>query len=75
MTHAQHDVELQICTEHGCAGPLLVRQENSSGNGDALQGRLDLYYVVLIIMSVLNVFYFLIVAHFYKYKQVRVQSL
>ena len=36
-----------------------------------VQGRLDLYYVVLIIMSVLNVFYFLIVSHFYKYKQVK----
>ena len=34
------------------------------------QGRLDLYYVVLVILSVLNVFFFIFVAKMYKYKKV-----
>ena len=34
------------------------------------QGRLDLYYVVLVILSVLNIFFFIIVAKLYKYKKV-----
>lgn len=35
------------------------------------QGHLDYYYVVLVIMSVLNIFFFIIVAKLYKYKKVR----
>ena len=35
------------------------------------QGRLDYYYVVLVIMSVLNIFFFIFVARLYKYKKVR----
>ena len=34
------------------------------------QGRLDLYYVVLVILSVINIFFFIIVARLYKYKKV-----
>ncbi|CAL8471217.1 g10759 [Coccomyxa elongata] len=34
------------------------------------QGRLDYCYVVLVIMSVLNIFFFLIVAKLYKYKKI-----
>ena len=34
------------------------------------QGRLDLYYVVLVILSVLNIFFFMIMAKLYKYKKV-----
>lgn len=34
------------------------------------QGRLDYYYVVLVILSIINVGFFVIVAHFYKYKKV-----
>lgn len=39
------------------------------------QGRLDLYYVILIILSVLNIFFYLIVAKYYKYKKVCTGSL
>jgi hypothetical protein len=38
------------------------------------QGRLDYYYVVLVVLSVLNVFFFIFVAHFYKYKKVRARG-
>jgi len=34
------------------------------------QGRLDLYYTVLVLLSAANVLFFLLVAHFYQYKQV-----
>lgn len=34
------------------------------------QGRLDYYYVVLVILSVINIFFFIFVAHLYKYKKV-----
>ena len=34
------------------------------------QGRLDLYYAVLVVLSVLNIFFFIIVAKLYKYKKV-----
>lgn len=34
------------------------------------QGRLDYYYVVLVILSVLNIFFFIVVAKMYKYKKV-----
>lgn len=35
------------------------------------QGRLDLYYTALVLLSAVNVLFFLVVAHFYQYKQVR----
>ena len=35
------------------------------------QGRLDLYYTVLVVLSVLNILFFVAVARFYKYKKVR----
>ncbi|EIE19573.1 PTR2-domain-containing protein [Coccomyxa subellipsoidea C-169] len=38
------------------------------------QGRLDYYYVVLVIMSVLNVFFFISVARMYKYKKVETRN-
>lgn len=34
------------------------------------QGRLDYYYVVLVLLSIINIFFFIFVAHFYKYKKV-----
>ena len=34
------------------------------------QGRLDLYYTVLVLLSAANVLFFLVVAHFYQYKKV-----
>ncbi|KAK9918205.1 hypothetical protein WJX75_002247 [Coccomyxa subellipsoidea] len=38
------------------------------------QGRLDYYYVVLVIMSVLNIFFFIFVARLYKYKKIDARS-
>ena len=35
------------------------------------QGRLDLYYTVLVLLSAVNVLFFLVVAHSYQYKKVR----
>ena len=35
-----------------------------------MQGRLDLYYTVLVVLSVLNVLFSIAVARFYKYKKV-----
>jgi len=35
------------------------------------QGRLDLYYTVLVLLSAANVLFFLLVAHSYQYKQAR----
>ena len=54
---------LQITTRNGGPGWL---------PNNLNQGRLDLYYVVLVIMSVLNVFFFIYVAKAYKYKKVSV---
>jgi len=34
------------------------------------QGRLDYYYAVLVVLSVLNIFFFIFVAKLYKYKKV-----
>ena len=38
------------------------------------QGRLDLYYTVLVLLSAANVLFFLLVAHFYRYKQARARA-
>ena len=51
----------QVTTKNGSVGWL---PDNLN------QGRLDLYYVVLVILSVLNIFFFIIVAKLYKYKKV-----
>ena len=34
------------------------------------QGRLDYYYAVLVVLSVINIFFFIVVAKLYKYKKV-----
>ena len=54
---------LQVTTRNGGPGWL---PDNLN------QGRLDLYYVVLVIMSVLNVFFFIYVAKAYQYKKVSI---
>ena len=53
---------LQVTTKNGSLGWL---PDNLN------QGRLDLYYAVLVVLSVLNIFFFIIVAKLYKYKKVR----
>ncbi len=52
---------MQVTTKNGSLGWL---PDNLN------QGRLDLYYAVLVVLSVLNIFFFIIVAKLYKYKKV-----
>ena len=61
MQESAPKIHLQVTTKNGSLGWL---PDNLNS------GRLDLYYAVLVVLSVLNIFFFIIVAKLYKYKKV-----